>query len=67
MVISFVVPIQLLEESLIVEMNIEQDIAVRQFQCCGAAKLKMHGKINNRLTSRQGFSKRSPDRRIYNL
>lgn len=42
--ISFVVPIQPLEESLIVEMNIGQFIAVRQFQCCGAASLKMHSK-----------------------
>jgi len=44
MVFSFVVPIQPLEESLIVEMNIGQDDAVREFKCCGAAKLKMHGK-----------------------
>jgi hypothetical protein len=43
MVFSFVVPIQLLEESLIVEMNIGQYSAVREFQCCGAAKLKTHG------------------------
>jgi hypothetical protein len=33
-----------LEESLIVEMNIGQDSAVREFQCCGAAKPKTHGK-----------------------
>jgi hypothetical protein len=44
MVISFVVPIQPLEGSLIVEMNIEQNIAVQQFRCCGAAKLKTHSK-----------------------
>jgi len=44
MVFSFVVSIQLLEESLIVEMNIGQNTAVREFQCCGAAKLKTHGK-----------------------
>jgi hypothetical protein len=36
--------IQPLEESLIVEMNIEGNIAVREFQCCGAAKRKTHGK-----------------------
>jgi hypothetical protein len=47
MVISFVVPIQLLEESLIVEMDIGQDIAVQQFKCCDAAKPKTHGKSNN--------------------
>jgi hypothetical protein len=44
MVFSFVVPIQLLEESLIVEMNIWQDIAVQQVKCCGAAKRKTHAK-----------------------
>jgi hypothetical protein len=43
MVISFEVPIQPLDESLIVEMNIEQDIAVRQSNCCGAANPKTHG------------------------
>jgi len=42
MVFSFVVPIQLLEESLIVGMNIGQDIAVQQVKCCGAAKRKTH-------------------------
>jgi hypothetical protein len=46
MVFSFVVTIQPLEESLIVEMNIEQNIAVQQFQCCDAAKPKTHGEGN---------------------
>jgi hypothetical protein len=40
--ISFVLSIQPLEESLIVEMNIEQFSALQQFKCCGAANLKMH-------------------------
>jgi hypothetical protein len=31
-----------LEERLIVEMNIDQNIALREFQCCGAAKPKTH-------------------------
>jgi hypothetical protein len=42
--ISFVVTIHLLEESLIVEMNIGQIIALQQFQWCDAAKLKTHSK-----------------------
>jgi hypothetical protein len=42
--ISFVVPIQLLEESLIVEMNIDQFVALREFQCCGAANPETHSK-----------------------
>jgi hypothetical protein len=46
MVFSFVVPIQPLEEGLIVEMNIGHDIAVQQFKCCDAAKPKTHGKSN---------------------
>jgi hypothetical protein len=44
MVFSFVVPIQPLEESLIVEMNIGQYIAVQQFKCCDAAKPKTHAR-----------------------
>jgi hypothetical protein len=40
--ISFVVTIQPLEESLIVEMNIVDFVALRQFQWCGAANPKMH-------------------------
>jgi hypothetical protein len=35
--------IQPLEESLIVEMNIEQESTFRQVNCCGAAKYKTHG------------------------
>jgi hypothetical protein len=49
--ISFVVTIQLLEESLIVEMNIEQIIALQQFQWCDAARPKTHDKNKDRLTS----------------
>jgi hypothetical protein len=44
MVFSFVVPIQPLEESLIVEMNIGRDIAVQQVKCCDAANPKTHAK-----------------------
>jgi hypothetical protein len=40
--ISFVYVIQRLEERLIVEVNIDQDIALREFQCCGAANPKTH-------------------------
>jgi hypothetical protein len=36
-------PIQLLEESLIVEMNIDEYTAVRKFQCCDAANRETHG------------------------
>ena len=39
MVVSLVVTIQPLEGSLIVEMNIGENIAVRNFNCCDAAKL----------------------------
>jgi hypothetical protein len=46
--------IQLLEESLIVEMNIERNIAMQKFLCCGAAKPKMHGKRKKQLTIRHG-------------
>jgi hypothetical protein len=35
--------IQLLEERLIVEMNIERNIAMQKFLCCGAANPKTHG------------------------
>jgi hypothetical protein len=41
--ISFVYPIQPLKEGLIVEMNIDENNAVRQSKCCGAANPKMHG------------------------
>jgi hypothetical protein len=51
--ISFVVTIQPLEGSLIVEMNIEHSIAVRQFQCCGAANTKVHSKGKVSLTGQQ--------------
>jgi hypothetical protein len=42
MVVSLVVPIQLLEESLIVGMNIGQYTALQKFRCCDAAKSEMH-------------------------
>jgi hypothetical protein len=45
MVFSFVVPIQPLEEGLIVEMNIGHDIAVQQFKCCDAASRKRMAKV----------------------
>jgi hypothetical protein len=51
--------IQLLEKSLIVEMNIGQNTAVRKFLCCGAANPKMHGKPKKRLTIRHGLPKGS--------
>jgi hypothetical protein len=44
MVFSFVVPIQPLEESLIVGMNIGRNIAVQQSKCCDAAKPKTHAR-----------------------
>lgn len=37
------VPIQPLEESLIVETNIDEYTAVQKFRCCGAANRKTHG------------------------
>jgi hypothetical protein len=37
-----VLTIQPLEESLIVEMNIEQNGAVQEFNCCDAAKCETH-------------------------
>jgi hypothetical protein len=41
--ILLVLTIQLLEGSLIVELNIEQVRPFQEFQCCGAAKCKTHG------------------------
>jgi hypothetical protein len=41
--ILLVLAIQLLEESLIVEMNIDHRIAVQQSICCDAAKRQLHG------------------------
>jgi hypothetical protein len=38
-----VLTIQPLEGSLIVEMNIGQNAAVQEFNCCDAAKCKTHG------------------------
>jgi hypothetical protein len=49
-----VLTIQLLEESLIVEMNIERNIAMQKFLCCGAANPKMHGMCKKQLTIRHG-------------
>src|ERR1700744_6171528 len=49
--ISFVITIQPLEESLIVEVNIGPSIALQQFQWCDAAKPKKHSKGKKRLTS----------------
>src|ERR1700712_5550232 len=49
-----VVTIQLLEESLIVEMNIGQYTALQKFRCCGAANLKTHSEGKDRLTFRHG-------------
>jgi hypothetical protein len=37
-----VLTIQLLEGSLIVEVNIGENVAFWQFQCCGAARCKTH-------------------------
>jgi hypothetical protein len=42
--------IQLLEGSLIVEMNIERNIAMQKFLCCGAANPKTHGVRKKQLT-----------------
>jgi hypothetical protein len=35
--------IQLFKECLIVEMNIERNIAMQKLLCCGAANPKTHG------------------------
>jgi hypothetical protein len=42
--------IQSLEEDLIIEMNIGEDVAMRNFQCCGAANHISHGSGKKRLT-----------------
>jgi hypothetical protein len=60
--------------SLIVEMNIEQNIALQKFICCDAAKSRMHSRGNGRLTIRHGavmdrprrpFSAESSKYRVY--
>jgi hypothetical protein len=57
--------IQLLEESLTVEMNIERNIAMQKFLCCGAAKPKMHGMRRKQLTIRHGCPKDHSDGAIF--
>jgi hypothetical protein len=57
--------IQLLEESLIVEMNIERNIAMQKFLCCGAANAKMHGMCKKQLTIRHSCQMDRSDGAIF--
>jgi hypothetical protein len=52
--ILLVFAIQPLKQGRLVDPNIEDVSGLRQFQCCGAARLNTHGFGKKRLTFRLG-------------